>query len=348
MSELQIKWRLQTPSENLRHHPGTGLVPTLMVLLLSACSSLPMELRHELNRGNAVEGEIHGVYPDLDLYVFTYRATDNFFEFVHASLVAPNETLARSLRKLRRHDRVRIEGTVLDNRSRQIHVELSALEVVENHEPKPAIPAYDYEAALPEDLHGRDRALFLVHAVHADGRVLVVEYRDVVLPVFVRRPTLTRHLARNDVIRLFYETRPYPDRPVHLELADIEQPVEVVDSVTALHGQPADVEGPLVLFPDSPQVAFNVFAVLQQLPGGHRRQYTLVNFESADAFQAIRDKLQAAWDASDPSTVKSGRNKLISSSVRVRATGTFNQLNPNQANAQIVVDGPEAIEIIRQ
>lgn len=327
---------------------GKGTGPTLVMLLLSACSSLPMELERELNSGNAVEGEIHGAYPDLDLYVFTYRAPENFFEFVHISLIAPDEALARSLRELRRHDRVRIEGAVLDSRSSQLHVELSALEVVENYEPRPAIPDYDYEATVPDDLLGQDNALFLVHAVHAEGRVLVVEHRDVILPLFVRRPDLTRALARNDVVRLFYEIRPYPDRPVHLELADVEQPIEIVDSVTALHGQPADVEGPLVLFPDSPQVAFNVFAVLQELPGAHRRQYTLVNFESADAFQAIREKLQAAWDASDPSTVMSGRNKLISTSVRVRATGTFNQVDANQANAQIVLEGPDAIEVMAE
>jgi len=61
---------------------------------------------------------------------------------------------------------------------------------------------------------------------------------------------------------------------------------ERLDSIMALHGQPASVEGELVLFPKSPQVKFNVFAVLQPLPGNLRRQFTLANFESTDAFQA--------------------------------------------------------------
>lgn len=321
---------------------------TLVTLSLAACSSLPRELERELRRGRAVEGEIHGAYPALDLYVFTYRAPDNFFEFVEASLVAPNDELAGALAALRRHDRVRIEGTPLDNRSPQIHVELSALEVVDEYEPAPAIPAYEYRAELPRELLGDDDALFLVHAVHADGAILVVEHRDVVLPVFVRRPELTRELARNDIVRLFYEIRNYPDRPVHLELADVARPIEVVDSIMALHGRPADVEGPLVLFPRSPQVRFNVFAVLDELPGRHQRQYTLVNFDSTEVFERIRDKLQAAWDATEPSDAVSGRNKLISTTLRVRATGTFNQIDPNQANAQIVLDGPEAIEVLGQ
>lgn len=318
----------------------------LGTLLLQACSSLPQELTRELRRGRAVEGEIHGVYPDLDLYVFTYRASDNFFEFVEASLVAPDNALATALAGLRRHDRVRIEGTPLDNRSPQIHIELSALEVIDEYEPMPAIPSYDYEAALPGDLEAQDSALFLVHAVHEGGRILVVEHRDAVLPVFVQRPDLTRRLARNDVVRLFYEIRGYPDRPVHLELAEIEQPVQVVDSIMDLHGKPADVEGSLVLFPQSPQVRFNVFAVLEALPGGHQRQYTLVNFDSADAFAEIREKLQSAWDAADSDTAVSGRNKLISTAVRVRATGTFNQIDPGQANAQIVLDGPDSIQVV--
>ena len=167
-----------------------------------------------------------------------------------------------------------------------------------------------------------------------------------VLPVFVRRPELTRELARNDVVRLHYEIRSRPDRPVHLELADAAQPVEVVDSITALHGRAADLEGALVLFPQSPQVRFNVFAVLEPLVGGAQRQFTLVNFDDAAKFTAIRAKLQAAWDGAGPDAAVSGRNKLISTKVRVRVKGIYNQIDPNQANAQIVLDGPEAIEIV--
>jgi hypothetical protein len=44
----------------------------------------------------------------------------------------------------------------------------------------------------------------------------------------------------------------------------------------------------------------------------------------------------------------SGRNKLISTKIRVRATGTFNEIDPNQANAQIVLDNVDALEIHTQ
>jgi hypothetical protein len=53
--------------------------------------------------------DIHGAYPDLDLYVFTYRDPANFFESVDVSLVAGNPALGATLADLKRHDRVRIE-----------------------------------------------------------------------------------------------------------------------------------------------------------------------------------------------------------------------------------------------
>jgi hypothetical protein len=327
---------------------GIGKALAASLLLLHGCTSIPVKFQRELQAGNAVEGEIHGAYPDLDLYVFTYRHPQDFFEFVEVSLIAPNADLAAALAGLRRHDRVRIQGALMDNRSPQMHVELRSLEVVKEYEPTPAIPAYDYQASIPDDLRGKDNELFLVHAVHAGGSILVVEHGDVVLPVYVSHPQLTRDLARNDVVRLFYEIRSRPERPVHLQLQEIERPLEVVESVMALHDQPAAVEGALVLFPQSPQVIFNVFAVLQELPGQLRRQYTLVHFDSPETFERIREKLQSAWDSADPSAAVSGRNKLVSRQVRVRATGKFNQIDPNQANAQIVLDGPDAVEIVSQ
>ncbi|MGD8323522.1 MAG: hypothetical protein PVF50_04075 [Gammaproteobacteria bacterium] len=318
----------------------------ILCLLLQACGSLSSELQRELRAGRAVEGEVHGAYPDAGLYVFTYRDPANFFDFIEASLVAGTPALESRLADLKRHDRIRIEGALMDNRSAQIHIELSDLEVVQKYEPRPAIPAFAYDANVPEDLRSQDSSLFLVHAVHAGGSILVVEHGDVVLPVFVTRPELTRSLARNDVVRLFYEVRTRPEAPVHLQLQDVETPLQVVESVTALHGQPASIEGALVLFPESPQVRFNVFAVLQELQGGLQRQFTLVNFEDPEAFTQIREKLQAAWDAAEPAMAVSGRNKLINTAVRVRATGRFNQVSPGQANAQIILEGPESIEIL--
>jgi hypothetical protein len=322
----------------------------LLALVLSACSAPPLTAPErfvtELQDGLAVEGEIHGAMPDLNQFVFTFRNPGKFFEFVEVSLVAEDPELRRELAGLRRHDRVRITGRLMDNPSPQMHVVLSSLEVVKRHEPVPEVPDYGYVTSVPAELEGSDEALFLVHAVHADGGILVVEHGDVVLPVFMDRPELARDLARNDVVRLAYEVRTSPGRPVHLELKPVEQPIEVIESVMAMHGQPASVEGALVLFPKSPQVKFNVFAVLDELPGELKRQYTLAHFDDPEVFAAIREKLQAAWDAAGEGSSESGRNKLVSTTVRVRATGKFNEVDANQANVQIILDGPDAVEIL--
>jgi len=323
-----------------------SILVAAVAALTGACASLPAKVERALQSGQPIEGDIHGAFAELDQYVFTYRERDDFFDFVEVSLIAATPEVATALAGLRRHDRIRIQGVLADNRSQQPHVEVSSLEVVSRYEASPPIPAYEHSVEIPDDLVGKDNELFLVHAVVANGAVLVVERSDVVLPVFVRRPELTRALARNDVVRLHYEIRSRPDRPVHLELADVAQPVEVVDSITALHGRAADLEGALVLFPQSPQVRFNVFAVLEPLVGGAQRQFTLVNFDDTAKFTAIRNKLQAAWDSASPNAAVSGRNKLISTQVRVRVKGIYNQIDPNQANAQIVLDGPEAIEIV--
>jgi hypothetical protein len=323
-----------------------SIVLVAAALLTGACASLPAKLERALQAGRPVEGDIHGAFADLEQYVFTYRDGDDFFEFVEVSLIATTPEVAATLAGLRRHDRVKVQGTLADNRSQQLHVEVRSLEVVSRYEAAPAIPAYEHAVGIPDDLIGKDSELFLVHAVDANGAVLVVERGDVVLPVFVRRPELTRDLARNDLVRLYYEIRSRPDRPVHLELADVGQPVQVVDSISERHGRLADLEGALVLFPQSPQVRFNVFAVLEPLAGGAQRQFTLVNFDDAAKFASIRAKLQAAWDSAGPDAAVSGRNKLISTKVRVRVKGTYNQIDPNQANAQIVLEGPEALEIV--
>ena len=337
----------------------TALLP--LVAILAACASPPAIPARErftqaMTDGEAIEGEMHGVYPELRQYVFTYRTPKKFFDFVEASLVTSDPALDAQLAALHRHDRVRITGRLLDNPSPQMHVKLGSVELVKEWEPTPAMIEYEYEASVPRDLEGRSEATFLVHAVHAGGSLLVVEYQDVVLPVFVKRPELTKDLARNDVVRLKYELRALPHRPVHLELAAVDKPIEVVESVFAMDGQPALVEGALVLFPKSPQVIFNVFAVLQELPDGLQRQYTLLPRPPEDPavgqaefdakFKAVREKLQAAWDAAGADAVVSGRNKLISTKVRVRATGKFNEEQANQANVQIYLDGPESVEIV--
>ena len=306
------------------------------------------EFEKKLTSAEGVEGEVHGAAVPLSIYVFNYRNPTNFFDYLEMSLVSFDAEITRKLATLSRHDRVRIKGQFLLNPSPQKHITLSSLEVVKKYQSGYAVDPYHYEAKIPDEILHEDCVTFLVHAVHADGHVLVVEYKDAVMPIYVRNGELTKNLSRNDIVRLRYKIQQTPDRPAHLMLDETKgDAVRVVDSIVGLHGKPADFEGALVLFPQSPEVKFNVFAVLQELPHGLRRQFTLVNFDSPEAFAAIRLKLQQAWDR-HPGKWVNGRNKLVNTVVRVRAKGSYNEVDPNQANAQILLKDVNAIEVIER
>jgi hypothetical protein len=204
---------------------------------------------------------------------------------------------------------------------------------------------YEYAAKLPDDLVGKSSAEFLVHAVAAEGRVVVLEYKDAIVPLPVRRPELTRDLYRNDRVRIHYKVKSEPSRPLHLVLNDEHPaPVEVLERIVEKHGKAADLQGRLVMFPRSPEISRDVFALHTPLADGSSRQYTLVNFESREIFDAITEKLTKAWQANPTHT--NGRNKLLSSSIEVRAKGTFNVVDPNQANVQILLKSAEDLELI--
>jgi hypothetical protein len=322
-----------------------------MTLVIMACQAQPAravdlgQIEKDLS-AKGVEGWIHGAVSDRDLYVFTYRTPGNFFDYVEMSLVAEKPEIAAKLPTLNRHDRVRIKGSFLKNPSPQKHISVDSLEVLEKYESGEKSEPYEHEAKLPGDLLNTTSGDFLVHAIGGEGRILVVEFKDQIVPVYVKKPELTKNLFRGDLIQLHYKIQDRPDSPTHLNLDDSAvEPVKVLESITSLHGKPAVIEGALIMFPKSPEIIFNVFAVQQELQSGLKRQYTLVNFEDPAAFAKIREKLQAAWDKHKGETVN-GRNKLVSLRIKVKATGTFNEVDPNQANPQILLKSAASVEII--
>ncbi len=323
------------------------ILSALAAIILSASSAFAVDLglvEKQLTTEGVV-GWIHGSASAQELYVFTYRNPQDFFDYVEMSLVSDDPAIARRLAGFNRHDKVRVKGKFLKNPSPQKHIEISSIELIEAY--KNPYPAEDhsYDAKVPDDLVGKSSALFLVHAIAGDGHILVVEYKDVILPVYVKNEALTQGLFRNDVVELQFKIRVEPEQPVHLALLEKNpQPVKVVESIRELHGKTGTIEGALILFPKSPEILFNVFAVEQKLPGGLKRQFTLVNFDSPEVFEKIRQKLQTAWDQHATAYVN-GRNKLISTAIRVKATGTFNEVSDSQANPQILLDSAEAIEI---
>jgi hypothetical protein len=323
-----------------------ALAALAFAALTSACAHAVdlKQVERELATTGAV-GWVHGSSSSQGLYAFTYRSPDNFFDFVIMSLVAERPETLKQLSELNRHDKVRIKGSFMDNPSPQKHVAVASVEMVKKFEPPYPMPPYEHEAKIPDELLDKTSADFVVHALHNDGQLLVVEYKDAVLPIWVKNGALTRHLFRGDFVRLSYRIQKTPGQPVHLRIAEARpDAVQVIDSVLAKHGKPGAIEGKLIMFPKSPEIIFNVFAVLEETPSGLTRQYTLVNFEDNNEFKRIREKLQAAWDR-HPSDYVNGRNKLVHTRVRVKATGTFHDVDPNQANPQILLKSADDIEI---
>jgi hypothetical protein len=324
--------------------------------LLSACATSAhrayavdmKEVEKELTT-TGVEGWIHGSVETQGIYVFTYRTPGNFFDYVEMSLVSDNPNMMKQFATFDRHDKVRVKGSfIADNPSPQKHIMVGSIELITKYNQPYPVDPYQHQAKIPDDLIGKSSGTFLVHAVSGHGQVLVVEFKDVILPIFVKNGALTQSLYRGDLVQLAYKIQNYPDEPVHLNIDETApQPVQVLQSIKALHGKPGTVEGALILFPKSPEIMFNVFAVQQLLPAGLNRQFTLVNFDNPDVFTQIRTKLQAAWDKAGSAYVN-GRNKLVSLKIRVRATGTFNEVDPSQANPQILLNSADAVQIVTE
>lgn len=326
----------------------THFLSLALALFLSSVSAHAVDLAQlekDLN-GPGITGWIHGSVADRNLFVFTYRTPGNFFDFVELSLTAQDDSdLQTKIATFGRHDKVLVKGSFLKNPSPQKHIKVNSISLVEKYQAPYERDAYRYEAKIPDDLLKASRGTFLVHAIAGEGAVLVLEYKDQVVPVFVKKPLLTKALYRGDVIELAYVLQKNPDSPAHLNLDDgAANPLVVKESVRALHGKPAALDGELVLFPKSPEIMFNVFALLQHLDNGLTRQYTLVNFDDPVTFQKIRAKLQAEWDKF-PAAYVNGRNKLVSTKVRVRAKGIFNEVDPGQANPQILLKGVDDVEL---
>jgi hypothetical protein len=262
------------------------------------------------------------------------------------SLVARDDQIAAQLAGFRRHDRVRVKGKFMSNPSGQRHILVSSVEMVKPFAPEIELPPYHRDATLPKDLENKNTERFLVHIANADTGVFVVEYKDAIVPVYVQNSGLLKGLYRGDVVELKFHIQDHPTAPSHLNLNESDaQPLRVVDSIRAKHGTPASLEGALVMFPQSPQIRFNVFAVLEQLPNGLTRQYTLANLDDAATFTKIREKLQSAWDVQSPPDYENGRNKLVSKKLRVRVNGVINEVDPAQANPQVLVASPDDIRV---
>lgn len=318
---------------------------TIFTVFALSCAAYAVdmdEVEKELTT-SGVQGWIHASIADQGLYVFTYRTPGHFFDYVEMTLVPSTSGAAQILKTLGRHDLVKIKGKFLKIPSPQKHISAAAIELVTKFKSDYPTEPYQYQVKIPDDLLKVTNALFFVHAIGGDGHILVTEYKDVVLPVAVKNGDLTKNLYRNDLVRLNIKIIKTPNGPMHLTLDESTQnPIQVIDAIKDKNGKPADVEGVLVMFPKSPEIITTVFAVGEDLDGGAHRQYTILNMTNPDTFQKIHDFLQKEWDKF-PGEYTNGRNKLFSKRIRVRVKGTFNEVDPSQANPQIFVDSTDQI-----
>lgn len=206
---------------------------------------------------------------------------------------------------------------------------------------------YNRNHATPNELMNSTEAVVAVHAINADGTSLMVEYRDFVVQVVINNGALAKDLYRNDKIKIHFRPSQIEGRPLHLILNEkVEKPIEMVDRLVDLHGKHATAEGCLVLFPQSPQINRDIYALLEVDAQGVMRTWTLTNFSSREVIDGISKNLGDFW-TENKGTAVNFRNKMLNTGIRVKATGTLNIVSPNQANPQILLSKIEDLQLSR-
>ncbi len=314
------------------------------MMQLSSASTIDIEELGKKLSGDGLQCEIHAADRANRQYVATYRDPKNFFNNVQLVIVSHDKAVLSFFQSMKRHDIVLIKGEFFHQgefmpESPQPHVEVSSISMKEEY--KPSIVAsekFQKSNKLPQELQGKSEADFLVHSVLKQGAFLVLEYGDNFVFVVVPDKKFTENLYRNDRIHMRFRIQSFPSMPTHIELdtdtSGGKKPLEVTDSIHALHAKKYTQEGFLVRFPKSPQIVRDIWAVEQKGPNGNSRTFTLVNFTVKGEQEKIDAKLKAWWDAAADGVVD-GRNKLVNSKVKIKATGIMNVVDPNQANAQM-------------
>lgn len=306
------------------------------------------QFEQELKSSQGVKIEVHGADHQNGLYAIAYRPK-NFFDYVIISLQAdytsPNfKIVDAQLKTLRRHDSLLIKGDANGFvSSHQNHVMINELTILQKFTSVYDQGAYVHSTDVAQVVADKTSLIVKVHASLVDGKVFVVEYGDANIPV-VSDGTLTKDLYRGDKIEIQFTVQQYPSSPVHLKLNNSPDAVKMLDRIVELHGKPQDRCGELVMFPQSPQVLFDVFAMKQDIGDDLFRTFTIINFNDPQIFQELREKMQKIWKE-NPLTIVTGRNYFLNPKIKVCAKGTGNMMVPTQANPQILVDKTEDLTV---
>lgn len=305
--------------------------------------ALYAEFEKELKSDQGVKVEVHGADHQNGLYAIAYRPK-NFFDYILISLQADYTSpsfkqVEATLKTLRRHDFLLIKGDANGFvTSQQNHIMIKELIILNKFSsPYDAGDAYTHTTDVKKLVANKTSLVVKVHASLVGGKVVMVESGDANIPVVVSDTALTQDLYRGDKIEIQFTIQKHPSSPIHLKLNEGPDAVKMLDRIADLHGVPQDRCGELVMFPQSPQVLFNVFALKSDIGDGLFRTFTLINFEDAQLFKDLRAKMQTVWDA-QLSTMIRGRNYFINPKIKICAKGTGNMQVPTQANPQILMN----------
>ncbi len=303
-------------------------------------SAIPWESIREELETNGLKGIVHGINPETRVYVFTWRHPDDFFRQYFFPMVPDNPEAEAQIRSLKRHQSVTVRGYLMDPHPDQRHIVVESLDPGPPWEPGSPNPGRE----TPEGFSGHHKApektvtvTGLVHALAGEGGLFVMELADAVFPVIVPEAMRPVTLWRGDVIQARLVFREWPPHPRHMTLAGEPDALTVLDAIRDLHGREMTLEGPLVLFPDSPVLNRDIWAVKQVDENGLSRYFTLFNFEDA-ADQARIDAMLAGWWEAAADQRQAGRNLHINPAIRIRVTGKVNQVAVNQANPTLMIE----------
>lgn len=332
-------------------------LPTLLILfnlltLSCAHATFDMEELRQKLKTTGLNGEIHGASADAGLFVLTLRNPQDFFDNIQLPLTTDNPNIITQLKNIKRHQFYNVKGDLIDNKAPIKHISVSEITISKDYKSELDQTPHNYKTELGELLNLKE-IIARVHAQANEGKVLVVEYKDRVLPVVVMEPTsqnIVKTLYRGDLVKLKIVVRDEPERPIHVALERQrnlnanELPVTLLESLVKNHGQKIKKTGFLVKFPKSPQINFNIYALLQEDNNGTNIQYTIVNFENPELFKQVREKLEKAWNdfAKNPTNE---RNKLVARNIEISASGEMNMVEQGQANPQILVNDIKDIQI---
>ncbi len=303
------------------------------------------EVQRQL-KGDGLVGHMHASVPEYQTWVFNLQQ-GSFFNNYQFPLAIMDPAALEVAKTLRRHDKVQLNGSILENGAAQKHLMITNIKVLEPFDNSALEGKYNRTHATPNELMNSTEAVVAVHAINADGTSLMVEYRDFVVQVVINNGALAKDLYRNDKIKIHFRPSQIEGRPLHLILNEkVEKPIEMVDRLVDLHGKHATAEGCLVLFPQSPQINRDIYALLEVDAQGVMRTWTLTNFSSREVIDGISKNLGDFW-TENKGTAVNFRNKMLNTGIRVKATGTLNIVSPNQANPQILLSKIEDLQLSR-